>query len=254
MIAGRFIGRQALAAEGIGGPVINLVILAVTDMCIGAGVLMSEAFGAKMFDQLRKTLAATLRFGAVICCTATALGIDVIAAFNAVTRVDDFACVPEMSLSSAISTYIAQNRGAKKMERVRSDLRAGIRLELGYWVLIACAVTLLRTPIVALFVTEQSAREIVALGSRYLRYMAFFYLIPALDNSFQGFYRGMGKMLTTMLGTLLQISVRTLGTALLAPRMGIEGVAFACGAGWLAMLLFEMPYFFITCRKKAIPR
>lgn len=408
MIAGRFIGRNALAAEGIAGPVMNLVILAVTGMCIGAGVLMSEAFGAKDMARLRKTLAETLRFGGLFCCTATvlgvvltpailglmtvppeirditilylrviflgtpftffynalstalksvgdsktplkflafssilnavldliflgwfgfgilcsavttvvaeavsallavgymlrqfgdffpkkddwghdrqllgkilsygaptalqqaimpigkiliqgqvnALGVNIIAAFNAVTRIDDFACIPEMSLSSAISTYIAQNRGAKKLERVRPGLRAGIRLEVGYWVFIACAVTLLRGPVVSLFVTGDGAEEIVALGSRYLGYMAFFYLIPALNNSFQGFYRGMGKMYTTMTGTLIQISVRTVSTVLLAPRMDIVGVAFACGVGWLCMLLFELPYYFITRRKKALP-
>ena len=409
MIAGRFIGREALAAEGIAGPVMNLVILAVTGMCIGAGVLMSEAFGAKNSERWRKTLATTLRFGAVACCIATALGIaltptilawlavpqeitritalylrviflgtpftffynalstalksagdsktplkflafssilnavldliflgllgfgivcsavttvvaealsallagaymlrkfpdlcpqrgdwtherallgqilkygaptalqqaimpigkvliqgqinalgvNIIAAFNAVTRMDDFACIPEMSLSSAISTYIAQNRGAKKTERIRPGLRAGIRLELGYWVFIACFVTLLRAPIVSLFVTGDGAEEIVALGSQYLRYMAFFYLIPALNNSLQGFYRGMGKMLTTMTGTLIQISVRTLCTFLLASRMGIVGVAFACAAGWACMFLCELPYYFITCKKKALSR
>lgn len=43
-----------------------------------------------------------------------ALGVNAIAAFNAVTRVDDFACIPKQSISSAISTYIAQNRGAKR--------------------------------------------------------------------------------------------------------------------------------------------
>ena len=409
MIAGRFIGREALAAEGIAGPVMNLVILAVTGLCIGAGVLMSEAFGAKDLRQLRKTLATMLRFGAVACCVATALGIaltpailhllavpreiggitalylrviflgtpftffynalstalksvgdsktplkflafssilnalldliflgllgfgivcsavttvvaeavsallagaymlrkfpqlcpqredwaherallgrilkfgaptalqqaimpigkvliqgqinalgvNVIAAFNAVTRMDDFACIPEMSLSSAISTFIAQNRGAKKTDRIRPGLRAGIRLELGYWVFIACFVSLLRAPIVSLFVTGSGAEEIIALGSRYLGYMAFFYLIPALNNSFQGFYRGMGKMVTTMTGTLIQISLRTLSTMLLAPRMGMVGVAFACAIGWACMLLFEMPYYFVTCRKKALPR
>ena len=409
MIAGRFIGREALAAEGIAGPVMNLVILAVTGMCIGAGVLMSEAFGAKDLRQLRKTLATMLRFGAIACCIATALGIaltpailqllavpqeiegitalylrviflgtpftffynalstalksvgdsktplkflafssilnalldlvflgllgfgivcsavttvvaeavsallawvymvrkfpdlcpqredwthehallgqilrfgaptalqqaimpigkvliqgqinalgvNVIAAFNAVTRMDDFACIPEMSLSSAISTLIAQNRGAKKPERIRPGLRAGVRLEIGYWVFIACFVSLLRAPIVSLFVTGSGAEEIVALGSRYLGYMAFFYLIPALNNSFQGFYRGMGKMVTTMIGTLIQISMRTICTILLAPRMGMVGVAFACAIGWACMLLFELPYYFITCRKKALPR
>lgn len=38
IIAGRFIGQNALAAEGIAGPVMNLVILAITGLCIGAGV------------------------------------------------------------------------------------------------------------------------------------------------------------------------------------------------------------------------
>ena len=43
IIAGRFIGQDALAAEGVAGPVMNLVILAISGLCIGAGVLMSEA-------------------------------------------------------------------------------------------------------------------------------------------------------------------------------------------------------------------
>ena len=47
IIAGRFIGQDALAAEGVAGPVMNLAILAITGLCLGAGVLMSEAFGAK---------------------------------------------------------------------------------------------------------------------------------------------------------------------------------------------------------------
>ena len=42
IIAGRFIGKDALAAEGIAGPVMNLVILGITGVCLGAGVLMSS--------------------------------------------------------------------------------------------------------------------------------------------------------------------------------------------------------------------
>ena len=66
IIAGRFIGQDALAAEGVAGPVMNLVILAISGLCIGAGVLMSEAFGAKRTDRLQETLATTLLFGAVL--------------------------------------------------------------------------------------------------------------------------------------------------------------------------------------------
>ena len=72
IIAGRFIGQDALAAEGVAGPVMNLVILAISGLCIGAGVLMSEAFGAKRTARLKETLATTLLFGAALCCAAAA--------------------------------------------------------------------------------------------------------------------------------------------------------------------------------------
>ena len=52
----------------------NLVILAISGLCIGAGVLMSEAFGAKRTARLKETLATTLLFGAALCCAAAALG------------------------------------------------------------------------------------------------------------------------------------------------------------------------------------
>lgn len=409
MIAGRFIGRGALAAEGIAAPVMNLVILAVTGLCIGAGVLMSEAFGAKDAPRLRRCLAETLRFGALFCCAAAALafafcpailrllavppelraltgaylrvillgtpftffynalstalrsagdaktplrflafssvlnaaldliflgllgfgvvcsavttlvaeaasalmagaymlrrfpelfprredwarersllaqilhygvpsamqqavmpvgkviiqgqinalGVNVIAAFNAVSHVDDFALIPAQSLSAAISTYIAQNRGAKKSERIRPGMRAGLALELSYWALIACAVLALRAGVVSLFVTGEGARDIVALGSRYLGYMAFFYLIPAFNNTLQGFFRGTGRMVVALAGTSLQIAVRALGTVLLAPRMGMTGVALACALGWALMFAYEAPTYFVTCRRLGYPR
>lgn len=53
------------------------------------------------------------------------LGVDVIAAYNAVTRIDDFACLPEQSISHGITTFVAQNRGAQKPERMKKALAAG---------------------------------------------------------------------------------------------------------------------------------
>lgn len=408
MIAGRFIGKEALAAEGIAAPVMNLAILAITGLCIGTGVLMSEAFGAKDREKLRRTLATTLLFGISLCCAATVagillaplllhmlevpaeiypitvlylritflgmpftffynalssalksvgdsktplkflafsaalnglldlvflgllgfgvacsaattvfaeavsallsgayflrktpelwpeashwqidprllrqigrygaptalqqavqpvgklliqgavntLGVTTIAAFNAVTRVDDFAFTPQQSISAAISTYIAQNRGAGQPERVRPGFRAGLRLEALYWMLVAVIVLLLRTPLVSLFVTGENASEVVSIGSRYLGYMALFYLFPAMTNGFQGFYRGVGKMYTTMLGTFLQTFFRTVFTLLLAPKFGISAIAFSCAVGWSIMLLFEVPYYFFTCKKQSLP-
>ena len=64
------------------------------------------------------------------------LGVSTIAAFNAVNRVDDFAFTPEQSISSGMMTFIAQNRGAGKKERVKKGFRYGLLVEAGYWVII----------------------------------------------------------------------------------------------------------------------
>lgn len=407
IIAGRFLGQSALAAEGIAGPVMNFVILAITGVCIGAGVLMSEAFGAKNYDKLRSTLANTVMLGGLVCiavailgiwftpqilralavpqeieaitrtylrvtflgapftfcynalatglksvgdaktplkflafsaisnalldviflgvcgfgvvCSAVttviaealsavlafgymlrtnrellprqwkwestvlkqiilyggpsaiqqavqpickiliqgqvnALGVSSIAAFNAVTRVDDFACIPEQAISSAISsaisTYIAQNRGAKKHERIFHGFGIGIGMEFFYWLCIGLVTLTLRTPIVSLFVTGDGADIVISLGSQYLFCMAFFYILPAMTNGFQGFFRGMGKLYTTLLGTFLQASLRTVFVYILTPNLGLRGIAYACAIGWCAMLLFEVPYFVVLWRKR----
>ena len=79
-----------------------------------------------------------------------AQGVSVIAAFNAVSRVDDFACIPEQSISSSMMTCIAQNRGAGEHARVGETLRRGMMIEAAYGVLICAAVLLAKEPVMRL--------------------------------------------------------------------------------------------------------
>ncbi|MBQ8159242.1 MAG: MATE family efflux transporter [Clostridia bacterium] len=396
IIAGRFIGKEALAAEGVAGPVMNLVILAISGMCIGAGVLMSEFFGAGKKERLRETVGTMLLSGGAVCLAVTllglaltpvllyalqvpgdifdiavlylrvtflgapftflynalsaalksvgdtktplwflacsailnavldliflgifrfgilcsavttvvaeavsamlaliylrkkvrdlwpgkgewriertlgkkmlhyglptalqqaiqpicklliqgnvnALGLHAIAAFHACTRVDDFACIPEQSISSGMSTLIAQNRGAGKQERIRRGFLEGMKLEASYWVLIGLVTMIFRRYFVAAFVTGEGADTVITLGSEYLFYMAFFYLWPAMTNGVQGYFRGMGQMGITMVSTFIQAGLRALCSFFLTKTMGISGIAISSCIGWSCMLLFEVP-------------
>ena len=54
--------------------------------------------------------------------------------------------------------------------------------------------------------------------------------------------------LPLMLGTLIQTSLRVVFTMLLAPRLGILGIAFACAGGWCVMLLVEGPLYLLRMR------
>ena len=104
--------------------------------------------------------------------------------------------------------------------------------------MLICSVTyLFRETFVGLFVRQGDAEQIVRIGAGYLSLMAFFYLFPALTNWMQGFFRGMGDMGVTILLTGIQITLRTVFTYLLAPVMGIRGIAVACAAGWSVMLI-----------------
>lgn len=166
-----------------------------------------------------------------------AQGISMIAAFNAVSRVDDFACIPEQSISSGMMTCVAQNRGAGKAERVRETLRRGMLLEAVYGVMICAVTLLLRMPVMRLFAAQDSA-QMTQMGAEYLTLMAFFYLLPGMTNGIQGFFRGMGEMKTTLVATAIQISVRAAVVYVLVPRVGLTGAAYACAIGWGCMLIY----------------
>lgn len=177
------------------------------------------------------------------------LGVTVVAAYNAVTRIDDFAFTPEQSISHAITTFSAQNRGAGNLKRVKQGFRKGLLLESVYFVFIFLVAFFLRGPLMRMFVNADEAASIVAEGGKYLSVMAFFYIFPALTNGIQGFFRGMGDMKVTLLCTFIQTSFRVVFTFLLVPVCGIQGIAFACAIGWSMMLLFEVPYYFHSRKK-----
>jgi Na+-driven multidrug efflux pump len=93
--------------------------------------------------------------------------------------------------------------------------------------------------------------QVAHLGVIYLELMAFFYIMPAATNGLQGYFRGMGDLKITLISTFTQITVRVIASYILAPRFGIEGIAFSCFIGWVAMLAYEVPVYFKYNREVA---
>jgi len=171
------------------------------------------------------------------------LGVNSIATFNAVTRIDDFAFTPQQSISSAMTIFIAQNRGGHKNERIKNGFRYGMILEVIYWAIIVLPVYLSSRSIMQLFVPDSGA-QIIHLGVIYLESMALFYILPGLTNGLQGYFRGMGDLKITLISTFVQILTRVIFSYILASRYGIAGIAFSCFAGWIVMLSYEVPSYF----------
>ena len=175
-------------------------------------------------------------------------GVAMMAAFNACTRIDDFAIVPEQSISAAMMTCMAQNLGAKKKDRAWRGFTSGLAIEIGYGLCVCLAAYFLRRPIMLLFAPSPQA-DMVPLGMTYLSILAPFYVLPALNNSFQGSFRAMGRMKVTLAGTAMQMGTRVILISLLVPRVGISGAAWATVVGWVLMTVLEGAYCLYSWKK-----
>ena len=63
------------------------------------------------------------------------------------------------------------------------------------------------------------------------------YLLPAMGDVMQGFFRGIGKLNVSLFGTIFQISIRVALTYLLAGSLGLVSVSIATGTGWCLFLI-----------------
>lgn len=176
-------------------------------------------------------------------------GIDVIAAFNAGCKIEDYGRIPAQTISHGMMTCAAQNRGAGDRKRVKETLWKGILIGLIYYPIICTLILLFRHPLIQLFAPTSGGEEMVRLGVSYLSIKAFTIIFPCVTNAMQGFMRGMGNMTITLISTILQISIRTLFVYILVPKIGITGEAYACAIGWTAMILFEYSYYFLQRKK-----
>ena len=176
-----------------------------------------------------------------------AQGIAAMGAFNAVCRVDDFACIPAQSIGSGIMTGTAQNRGAGNYERVNKTLRNGFIVGLFYFPIILSVTLLFRTPIVKALTPDDSV-EMIAMAVTALGVKAWVFSLATVVNAIQGHFRGMGKMNIVLMSTILQIGIRAIVVFAWVPSMGIVAEAYGTFIGWAAQTVFEYGLYFYLKR------
>lgn len=179
------------------------------------------------------------------------LSIDAQAAFTAASKIDDYAITPIQCFGNTAAMFIAQNRGAHKPERCKKGLFTGMILSVIY-ASIACLVVYFgNNLLVKMFLdSEDNVAGVIEEGAKYYQYMAFFYFFPALTNSVQSYFRGLGKLNIVFYSTTVQIIFRSSSSFFLIKSFEITGAALCTGVGWTFMLLFEVPILIYYLRTK----
>ena len=214
-----------------------------------------------VFDSrlLKKTIAygwasamqqATVQMGKIaIQALVNTMGVSVAAAFAVVNRIDDFAITPEQNIAHAMTALMAPNKGAGKNDRMREGFRCGMILEIVYGAAVMVICQVFAGELMALFVKDE---EVIGHGVIYLHLIAVMYILPAVTNAIQGFFRGIGDLKVTLMSSFTNMAVRVIAAApmILLWNFGIEALPYSYLAGWVAMLLVETPLMIRIYRKK----
>ena len=169
------------------------------------------------------------------------------AGITAVARIDQLAIMPIATLSMAMSTFVAQNMGAGLENRARKCFRISIVYTLVMAVSISALLMAFAPELVSLFINQadESAPEILRIGTSYLNIMVIFYFLFAILFSFNGFFRGVGDAKIAMVFPAMSLTIRTVAAHILVGvfDMGPEALAWSIPMGWSICSLASWIYY-----------
>lgn len=160
-------------------------------------------------------------------------GTAVMAAFAVAVKIDTIAYMPVQDFGNAFSTFVAQNYGAEKRDRIRTGTHWAV-----FWVVLFCLVIgglvcLLAPRLMAAFVGGDAA-EVIAIGTGYLRIEAAFYLGIGILFLLYGYFRAVNRPAVSVVLTICSLGTRVLLAYTLSalPALGVNGIWIAFPIGW----------------------
>ena len=160
-------------------------------------------------------------------------GTVVMAAFAAAVKIDSFAYMPVQDFGNAFSTFIAQNYGAKRMDRVDRGIKSAVVSSVVFALLISVLVFVFAKPLLLLFVKPEET-EILAVGVQYLRIEGAFYFGIGILFLLYGLYRAIERPGMSLVLTVISLGTRVALAYILSaiPAIGVVGIWWSVPIGW----------------------
>ena len=173
----------------------------------------------------------------------------VMSAFAAAVKIDSFAYMPVQDFGNAFSTFIAQNFGAKKEERIQKGIRFAALAAIAFCAVITAGIWLFAEPLMLLFV-KSTETEILSIGVHYLHVEGSFYFGIGCLFLLYGLYRAIGSPKMSVVLTVISLGMRVALAYLFAPVFGLDGIWWAIPIGWLLADAAGLLYYRLRYRKK----
>jgi len=181
-------------------------------------------------------------------------GTDVVAGYTAAGRLDSLAVIPSMVFSIALSTFVGQNIGAGKIDRVKKGLTRTMLMSSAVAIVITILIVIFKYPLMSLYTTDQ---VVIDVGADYLTIVTSFYLLFTGMFTYNGVMRGAGDTIIPMFITLFSLwivripaavflsqeTIEIFGLSLNGAGLGQTGIWWSIPCGWGIGLVLSFIYY-----------
>lgn len=170
-------------------------------------------------------------------------GADIIAAFTAALRIEQIATMPMISFGVALSAFVAQNFGAKNINRIRYGVIKTSMINLTLSLIMAFVMRYWGTHIVGIFIGNDKT-QVIKIAHDYLWISTIFYFFLGQIFIFRNALQGMGKPLIPLTSSFAELMIRSFAAVYLAVKFGYYGIFYSGPIAWIiASIILSIGYF-----------
>ena len=158
-------------------------------------------------------------------------GTTVMAAFAVAVKIDSLCYMPIQDFGNAFSTFVAQNYGAGKRDRIQKGTLRAVLCSVSFCLVVGGLVCLLAPRLMALFVGAEAA-EVIAVGVGYLRIEGTLYLGLGILFLLYGYFRGVDRPAVSVVLTVCSLGTRVALAYALSSVLGVTIIWAAIPIGW----------------------
>ncbi|MDR3284293.1 MAG: MATE family efflux transporter [Treponema sp.] len=175
------------------------------------------------------------------------LGATAVAAYTAGQKIDQFAGMPLNSFGAAMTTYTAQNYGARRIDRIRTGVFQGLLMAAAFSIVMGAVFIFFGRHMVALFLGD--AQEAINMGATYLKVLGFFFVFLAGLYATRQPLQGLGNSLIPTLAGIMELFMRTFAAIILTDLFGFTGLCFASPLAFIGALVVCAAALGVTLKK-----
>ena len=158
-------------------------------------------------------------------------GTKIMAAFAVSVKIDTIAYMPVQDFGNAFSTFIAQNFGAGKYDRIKDGIKKALKRVVLFCIFISAIVFIFAKPLMMIFVNAEST-EIINIGVQYLRIEGACYIGIGILFMLYGYYRAINKPSMSVVLTVISLGIRVVLAYVLSHVIGAVGIWWSIPIGW----------------------